>query len=434
MKEYIVDLHLHSKYSRAVSKDMNLEEMSFWGEKKGIDILSCADFTHPTWFTELKSKLKQQKNGLYKLKNSINITHFILSTELSCIYSQDGQVRRIHLVVTMPNLNAVAKFNKLLIDNGGKLKSDGRPILGMSAEKITELAKIANKNSMVFPAHIWTPWFAMFGSKSGFDNAKQCFGKQYKHIHAIETGLSSDPAMNWQISQLDHMQIISSSDAHSARKIGREATVLKLKELTYNNIQQAIENPTQKNKISYTIELYPEEGMYYYDGHRNCKLRLSPTETKKYNSVCPKCKKKITVGVMNRVDKLADKPFNINPTDPPAKQAEAYEALRAGRPPFKSIIPLQEIIANAFGVGPTSKRVQTEYENIIRNIGPEFEILLHTSREKLEQATDKLIAEGIMRVRKGKLHILPGYDGEFGTVNVFTNKERDKAKKDRQIK
>ncbi len=417
MKEYIVDLHLHSKYSRAVSKDMNLEEMSLWGDKKGIEVLSCTDFTHPAWFAELKQKLKPQKNGLYKLKDSDYKTNFILSTELSCIYSQDNQVRRIHIVIVMPSLNDVARFNKLLTDNGGKLKSDGRPILGMSSEKIAELAKQTSKNSMIIPAHIWTPWFAMFGSKSGFDTVEHCFGKQAKHVHAIETGLSSDPPMNWRLSQLDRMQIVSSSDAHSARKMGREATVLNLEELSYKNIKQAIEKPTKVNNISYTIEFYPEEGKYHYDGHRDCKLRLSPTETKKYKGICPKCKKKITVGVMNRVEQLADRKEGYQPKN---------------RPPFKSIVPLQAIISDAFGVGPTSKRVQTEYENIISNLGSEFDILLHIPREKLEQKTDKLIAEGIMRAREGKIHILPGYDGEFGTVKVFTDQERGKAKKDRQ--
>ena len=419
MKEYIIDLHLHSKYSRAVSKDMNLEEMSLWGIKKGINVLACADFTHPAWFSELKQKLKPQTNGLYKLKNRKDQTNFILSTEVSCIYSQDDQVRRLHIVIIMPRLDDVAKFNKLLADNGGKLKSDGRPILGMSSEKIAELAKQASKDSMIIPAHIWTPWFAMFGSKSGFDTVEHCFGKQAKHIHAIETGLSSDPPMNWRLSQLDRMQIVSSSDAHSARKMGREATVFNLKELSYKNIQQAIEKPNKTNNISYTIEFYPEEGKYHYDGHRDCKLRFSPTETKKHKGICPKCKKKITIGVMNRVDELADRKENYQPTN---------------RPPFKSIVPLQEIIANAFGVGPTSKRVQTEYENIISNAGSEFEILLHIPRKKLEQIIDKLIVEGIMRVREGKMHILPGYDGEFGTVEVFTDQERHKAKEDRQSK
>jgi len=414
MKEYIVDIHLHSKYSRSVSKDMNLEEMSVWGDKKGIEVLACADFTHPAWFAELEKKLVPQKNGLYKLKNSNSKTQFILSTELSCIYSKNEKVRRLHILVAMPDLNLVRKFNKLIVDNGGKVKSDGRPILGLSAEKIAELAKQADPESMVIPAHIWTPWFAMFGSKSGFDTVKECFGPQTKHIHAIETGLSSDPAMNWRVSQLDNLQIISSSDAHSARKMGREATVLDLEELSYKNIKQAIESPNSKNNISYTIEFYPEEGKYHYDGHRDCQLRLSPKETKRYKGICPKCKKKITIGVMNRVGQLADRDEGYQPNN---------------RPPFKSIVPLQEIISDAFDVGPNSKKVQAEYERIIANVAPEFKVLLHSTKEDLAKHAEPEVVEGIFRVREGKMHILPGYDGEFGTVKVFDDQERKKLTK-----
>lgn len=414
MKEYIVDIHLHSKYSRSVSRDMNLEEMSVWGDKKGIEVLACADFTHPAWYAELEEKLVPQNNGLYKLKNSNSKTNFILSTELSCIYSQNEKVRRLHILVAMPDLKSVKKFNQHIVDNGGKVKSDGRPILGLSAEKIAELAKLVTIESMVIPAHIWTPWFAMFGSKSGFDTVKECFGPQTKHIQAIETGLSSDPAMNWRVSQLDKLQIISSSDAHSARKMGREATVLELEKLSYQNIKKAIESPDAKNKITYTIEFYPEEGKYHYDGHRDCHLRLSPKETKKHKGICPKCKKKITIGVLNRVDQLADRDEDYKPTN---------------RPPFKSIVPLQEIIGDAFGVGPNSKKVQIEYEKIIANVAPEFEVLLHSNKESLAKHAEPEVIEGIMRVREGKIHILPGYDGEFGTVKVFDEQDQKKLTK-----
>lgn len=409
MKEYIVDIHLHSKYSRSVSRDMNLEEMSAWGDKKGIEVLACADFTHPAWLAEIEKKLIPQDNGLFKLQNSNAETNFILSTELSCIYSKNEKTRRLHILVVMPDLNSVKIFNKLLKDNGGKLTSDGRPILGMSAEKIVEFAKQANSESMIIPAHIWTPWFAMFGSKSGFDTVEECFGQQAKHIHAIETGLSSDPAMNWRVSQLDKMQIISNSDAHSARKMGREATVLQLEKLSYSNIKKAIESPDAKNKITYTIEFYPEEGKYHFDGHRDCQVRLSPADTKKYKGICPKCKKKITIGVMNRVEQLADRKEGYKPTN---------------RPPFKSIVPLQEIIADAFGVGPNSKKVQNEYEKIISNVASEFEVLLNSKKEDLHKHAVPEVIEVIMRVREGKMHLLAGYDGEFGTVKVFDDQDR----------
>lgn len=413
MPEYIVDLHLHSKYSRAVSKDMNLEAMSSWGSRKGIHVLACADYTHPAWYAELKEKLELQDSGLYHLKNAVEPTHFILSTELSCIYSQDGATRRIHIVVVFPTLLEVAKFNASLQQEGTNLKADGRPILGMSAERIVELAKAASPESMIIPAHIWTPWFSLFGSMSGFDSLEECFGKQASHIRAVETGLSSDPAMNWRLSQLDNLQIVSFSDAHSAKKMAREATVFNLAKLSYANLRTAIESPTPKNNISYTIEFYPEEGKYHFDGHRDCGVRMSPAETKRANGICPKCKKLVTVGVMNRVDELADRPEGYMPDN---------------RPSYRSIVPLQEIIADAFGVGVNSKRVQTEFDTIVDAVAPEFDVLLHTDLEKIASVAEPIVVEGIKRVREGKLHILPGFDGEFGTVKVFTEAERAHAK------
>ncbi len=412
MSEYIVDLHLHSKYSRAVSKDMNLQEMSSWGARKGIHMLACADYTHPAWYAELKEKLQQQDNGLYTLKGAAESTHFILSTELSCIYSQDGATRRIHIVVVMPTLLDVAKFNAALTQEGANLKADGRPILGMSAERVVELAKTASEQSIIIPAHIWTPWFSLFGSMSGFDSIQECFGKQTPHVRAIETGLSSDPAMNWRLSQLDDIQIVSFSDAHSAKKMAREATVFDLIELSYSNLRMAIESPTPKNNIAYTIEFYPEEGKYHFDGHRDCNIRLSPAETKKHKGTCPKCKKPVTIGVMHRVDELADRPEGYEPNN---------------RPLFKSIVPLQEIISDAVGVGVNSKRVQAEYNTIVESVAPEFDVLLHTDLEKIGSVAEPIVVEGIKRVREGRLHILPGYDGEFGTVKVFSDAEREAA-------
>lgn len=393
--------------------------MSYWGARKGIDVLACADFTHPAWFKELKEKLVLQPNGLYKLNGATEKTYFIPSTELSCIYSQGGQVRRIHLLVIFPTLDEVAKFNDQLTKEGGKLKSDGRPILGMSAEHIVEVAKQISLESIIIPAHVWTPWFALFGSKSGFDSIKECFGKQAKHIHAIETGLSSDPAMNWRLSQLDDIQIVSFSDAHSAKKMAREATVVQLSELSYDTIRSAIESPTTENKISYTIEFYPEEGKYHYDGHRDCKVRMTPAETKRAKNICPKCKKPLTVGVLNRVDELADRNEKYRPTD---------------RPPFKSIVPLQEIIADAYGMGVNSKRVQSEFDRIVENVDTEFEVLLHTDEKEIANVANLTVVQGIMRVREGEVHILPGYDGEFGTVQIFNDDERiDKKTKQQSL-
>ncbi len=409
--QYITDLHFHSKYSRAVSRDMDLEHLSAVAKIKGLDVVTAADFTHPAWFAELKKKLQLKSNGLYQLKNQTSDIHFMLTTEISCIYSQGGKTRRIHLVVIMPTLEAVEKFNKLLISEGANVKSDGRPIVGMSAEHIVELAQQADKDSVVIPAHIWTPWFSMFGSMSGFDTVQECFGKQTKHIYAIETGLSSDPPMNWRLSQLDKYSIVSFSDSHSPDKLGREATVMELESLSYKNIIAALKQTNGKNKITYTVEFYPEEGRYHWDGHAKCKIRLSPAETKKNKGICPKCKKTVTVGVLSRVEKLSDRPEGYKPAD---------------RPPFKSLVPLREIIAESIDQGIHTKRVTAEYDLLLAKGQNEFNILLNLSIDELKKITDPTIVEAIKRVREGKMSVEPGYDGEYGIVKVFSAAERKK--------
>ncbi len=412
MPEYITDLHFHSKYSRAVSRDMDLEHIAEWADKKGIDVVTAADFTHPAWFKELNTKLEQQNNGLFKLKGNKTTAHFMLTTEISCIYKKNDKTRRIHLVLIAPDLKTVGIINKKL-NLIGNLKSDGRPILGVDAEKIVEIVMESSNQAMVIPAHIWTPWFSMFGSESGFDSVEECFGKMTKHIYAIETGLSSDPPMNWRIEQLDHLSIISNSDAHSMAKMGREATVFELDQLNYKNIMKATKQQGgHKNKIAYTIEFYPEEGRYHFDGHRNCNVCFSPKETKKNKGLCPKCKKGLTVGVSSRVGMLADRPEGYQPKN---------------RPPFKSLVPLNEIIAESLGRGVNTKGVKIEYDSIIKQGGNDFNILLNLSRKELEKITLPKIAEGIIRVRSGKLIIKPGYDGEYGVVKIFTKEEQKKS-------
>ncbi|MFA6553071.1 MAG: endonuclease Q family protein [Patescibacteria group bacterium] len=411
MAEYITDLHYHSKYSRAVSRDMDLEHLSVVADIKGLHVVTAADFTHPAWFAELKKKLQLKSNGLYQLKNQKICIHFMLTSEISCIYSQGGKTRRIHLVVIMPTLDAVEKFNGLLVSEGANVKSDGRPIVGMSAEHIVELAQQADKDSLVIPAHIWTPWFSMFGSMSGFDTVEECFGKQTKNIYAIETGLSSDPPMNWRLSQLDKYSIVSFSDSHSPDKLGREATVMELESLSYKNIMAALKQTSGKNKIAYTVEFYPEEGRYHWDGHAKCKVRLSPAETRKLKGICPKCKKPVTVGVLSRVGKLADRPEGYKP---------------ANRPPFKSLVPLREIIAESIDQGVHTKRVTAEYDSILAKGGNEFNILLNLSIDELKKMTNPTIVEAIKRIREGKMSVEPGYDGEYGIVKLFTDAERKK--------
>lgn len=407
MEKIIADLHFHSKYSRAVSRDMDLEHMDTWAAIKGLNVITAADFTHPAWFKELSKKLELQKNGLYKLRGSKSGVFFMLTTELSCIYSKNGKTRRIHLVVIMPDLPAVEKFNSKL-GLLGKLKSDGRPILGIDAKEIVRMVMDTSDQATVIPAHIWTPWFSMFGSESGFDTVAECFEDMTKYIYAVETGISSDPPMNWRLSQLDRLAIVSFSDAHSMEKMGREATVFELEQLSYSSILSALKQQGgAKNKIAYTVEFFPEEGRYHWDGHRNCNIRYSPAETKKHKGICPVCKKPLTIGTLNRVSKLADRP-------------EGYQA--NNRPTFKSLVPLREIIAECLDLGVNTKGVAAEYESMIRLGKNELNILLELPLDEIKKITTPTIFEAIKKVRTGNIYIQPGYDGEYGTVKVFKNK------------
>ncbi|MFH1235624.1 MAG: endonuclease Q family protein, partial [Parcubacteria group bacterium] len=401
---------LHSRFARAVSKDMNLETLEAWGIKKGIDIIGTGDFTHPTWFAELKDQLEEAEPGLYKRKGSNSNIRFLLSAEISCIYTQGGRGRRVHILLYAPTLAAVEKISAQL-GWQGNLKSDGRPIIGISCKELAKIVLNASPECLVIPAHVWTPWFGLLGSMSGFDSLQECFEEITQHIPAIETGLSSDPPMNWRIQELDNRSIVSFSDAHSPANIGREATVFELKEKSYQAIVDAIRQKNAENKIDFTIEFYPEEGMYHWDGHRNCEVRWSPAETKKYDGICPKCGKRVTVGVMNRVDVLASRPEGFNPSN---------------RPGFKSLVPLREIIGEAFGVGKASKSVKKEYDQLVVNGKSEFNVLLNVPENELKTMTQAMVAEGIKRVREGKLQIIPGYDGTYGIIKVFSDKEREK--------
>ena len=409
--KFIGDFHIHSKYSRATSPSMDLDSLDNWAKIKGIKVLGSGDFTHPKWFESIKEKLEPAEAGLFKLHNSDSPTRFILTSEISCIYSKGGKVRKVHIVVFAPSISAVEKINDKL-NQIGNLKADGRPILGLDAKELAKIVLDADKDCMVVPAHAWTPWFSVFGSKSGFDSLEECFEEYTKYIYAIETGLSSDPAMNWRLSQLDKITLISNSDAHSAPKIGREANVFDT-ELSYQGIADAIKTK-DKNKFLYTIEFFPEEGKYHYDGHRLCNLSFSPSQSKKYNNICPKCGKPLVIGVLNRVEELADRPEGFVPEN----------AI-----PFKNLIPLNEIIAESIGVSTASKEVIKYYNNLIKNVGSEFKILLESSREEIERESLPEIAEGIIRVRDGKVFIDPGYDGVYGKIKIFSEEEH-KRKKD----
>jgi uncharacterized protein (TIGR00375 family) len=385
---------------------MDLENLDFWANIKGINVIGTGDFTHPKWFEDIKTKLSPAERGLFKLRGSDSKTRFILTSEISCVYKKLNKVRKVHIIVFAPDIKTVEKIN-FKLNKIGNLHSDGRPILGLDAKELLKIVFDANENCLVVPAHAWTPWFAIFGSKSGFNSLEECFEEYTKHIYAIETGLSSDPAMNWRLSQLDNITLISNSDSHSPQKIGREANVFNT-DLSYDGIAESIKEKN-KNSFLYTIEFFPEEGKYHFDGHKDCNISLSPSESKKYNNICPKCKKPLIIGVLNRVEKLADRPEGFIPKN---------------SIPFKSLIPLNEIIAESIGTSTASKEVGRYYDNLIKNIGNEFSILLDAERKDLEINSLPEISEGIIRMRDGKVIIDPGYDGVYGKIRLFSDEEK----------
>ncbi|HNZ73312.1 MAG TPA: endonuclease Q family protein [bacterium] len=406
----IADLHIHSKYSRACSQQLTPQNIGQWCQYKGIDIVGTGDFTHPRWLAELKTALEEAENGLYQLKGADHHTRFILTTEISCIYSQGGKTRRLHLCVLAPNFETVDKISTDFTKRGFNLKADGRPIIGLSAKNLAKIILQIEPKCLIIPAHIWTPWFAVFGSKSGFDSLEECFEEMTPYIYAVETGLSSDPQMNWQLSALDNITLVSNSDAHSPANLGREANVFDIEpeKLSYDEIYNIIKNKNKKKFLS-TIEFFPEEGKYHFDGHANCKYSSHPNESRKNKNICPICKKELTLGVMHRVNDLADRQ---------EKTADQNKHI-----PYKNLIPLQEIISDTFGVGKNSKKVQTEYFKLVKN-DPEFEILLDLDIERLKKITDHEIANKIIRMRQGKIKIEPGYDGIYGKISINNDHQK----------
>ncbi len=416
MTKFVADLHLHSAYARATSKDLNFDTISAWAKWKGIQLLSSADFTHPVWFKETKEKLKKSKyEGFYSYRprqgegQAGQGSFFVLGAEISCIYSQGGKLRRLHCLLYFPSLESVEKFNEKL-GKTAKLASDGRPIIGMNAKNLLELALDTDKRAIFIPAHAWTPWFSLYGSNSGFDSIDEAFGDLAKYVYAIETGLSSDPAMNWRIKELDNRSIVSFSDAHSAPKMGREATVFDT-DFSYQGLLDGL----KKQKIATTVEFFPEEGKYHFTGHRNCSVRHSPDESAKNGIICPVCKKKLTVGVMHRVNQLAEK-----------DRAEDYKD--ESRPGFKSLVPLLEIISEAVGASTYSEKVNREYTNLIKEFGSEFNILLKATAAEIEKTASSRIAEGVEKVRNGDIVIEPGFDGLYGVVKIWNEPSRAERK------
>jgi uncharacterized protein (TIGR00375 family) len=399
----IADLQVHSRFSRATSKQLNLENLEKFARIKGLNLLGTGDISHPEWLKELKAGLTEDGSGILKSKSGFN---FVLQGEVSNIYTQDGKGRRIHNLILAKNFDIVEQIQEAL-KRKGRIDYDGRPIFGFTCIELVEMMKNIDENIEIIPAHVWTPWFSLFGSMSGFDSVEECFKDQTKHIHAIETGLSSDPAMNWRLSQLDNYTLVSSSDAHSfwPWRIGREANVFDIKP-TYDDLINAIRT---KKGFMHTIEVDPNYGKYHLDGHRNCNVCLEPKESLKNKNICPKCKKSLTIGVLQRVEQLADREDGYKPKN----------AI-----PFKSLIPLSEILSSLFGLGVATKKVFSEYYKLIKSFDDELNILLNISKGDLMKATDEKTANAIIGVREGKVKIKPGYDGVYGQP-VFENKNME---------
>lgn len=408
---YYTDLHIHSKYSRATSKSCNLEELAVWAKKKGLSLISTGDFTHPAWFNEIKEKLVPAGEGVYRLRPDIekalslgeNPVRFLLSVEISTIYKKGDKTRKVHHVVFCPSIETAHIFREKL-DALGNIKSDGRPILGLDSRNLLETVLESGEGSFIIPAHIWTPWFSVLGSKSGFDSIEECYDDLSEHIFAVETGLSSDPQMNWHVSKLDKYRLVSNSDAHSPSKLAREATVFDHNP-DYYSLMHALK--TGEGYVG-TVEFFPEEGKYHEDGHRKCNICLSPEETKKLNGVCPVCGKPVTIGVSYRVNELSDRKEIITP---PSTAGEVF-----------SLVPLQEIVSEIMQVGPQSKSAVCEYERLVHRFGSELAILQDIPTDEISKAST-LLGEGISRLRQGKVIKHAGYDGEYGVIKLFEDDE-----------
>ena len=424
----LADLQLHSRFSRAVSPAMNVPTISEWAAKKGIGLAATGDWTHPLWFRELEANLEEVGEGVFRAKNQPEGSPlFLLSTEVSSIYSQGGKVRKIHTLIFAPGFEVVSAINKELTLRGANLLSDGRPIVGLTAKAVAEIALGVSERCLIIPAHAWTPHFSLYGSVSGFDSIEECFEELSPKIYAIETGLSSDPAMNWRISELGERRIVSFSDAHSPQKLGREATVFDLREVNYESIRRAISGEGPET-IAHTIEFYPEEGKYHYTGHRNCNIVYSPNETRKMGTICPVCGRPLTVGVMSRVEALAS--VEIETESSSDEFGVRWIKDKEGkRPPYAMMVPLLEILSEALESGVGSQKVLGLYDQLISSLGSEFKVLLETGTADIERVAGPKVAEAISKVRSGDIVIEPGFDGQFGKVKIW---KEEKAEKDQE--
>ena len=409
LMKMIADLHIHSRFSMATSKEGTPENLDFWARKKGISLIGTGDFTHPVWREELKERLVSEGNGLYRLRDAYvkeesrkfpgEGTRFVVSGEISSIYKKNGKTRKVHNVILLPGLEAADAMAQRL-EKIGNIHSDGRPILGLDSHDLLEMMLDVCPEGILIPAHIWTPHFSVLGAKSGFDSVEECFEELAPYIHALETGLSSDPAMNWRISKLDRYQLVSNSDAHSPSKLGREANLLDI-DCSYEGLYRAIQTG---EGLEGTVEFFPEEGKYHFDGHRKCGGSLSPVEAERLGGICPVCGKKLTMGVDHRVEQLADR-------------AEGF--VKKDGKKYESLVPLPEVISTCMGYSAASKKVQGCFEQMIQTLGTEFDILRNVPSEDIKSCAGERIAEGIENVRTGNVKRIPGYDGEYGKIELF---------------
>ena len=409
LMKMIADLHIHSRFSMATSKEGTPENLDFWARKKGISLIGTGDFTHPVWREELKERFVSEGNGLYRLRDAFvkeesrkfpgEGTRFVVSGEISSIYKKNGKTRKVHNVILLPSLEAADAMAQRL-EKIGNIHSDGRPILGLDSHDLLEMMLDVCPEGILIPAHIWTPHFSVLGAKSGFDSVEECFEELAPYIHALETGLSSDPAMNWRISKLDRYQLVSNSDAHSPSKLGREANLLDI-DCSYEGLYRAIQTG---EGLEGTVEFFPEEGKYHFDGHRKCGVSLSPVEAERLGEICPVCGKKLTMGVDHRVEQLADR-------------AEGF--VKKDGKKYESLVPLPEVISTCMGYSAASKKVQGCFEQMIQTLGTEFDILRNVPSEDIKSCAGERIAEGIENVRTGNVKRIPGYDGEYGKIELF---------------
>ncbi len=415
---FVADLHIHSYLSRATSRALDLEHVHAWAQRKGIAVVATGDFTHPRWFAELRDKLVPAGAGLFRLRDDLAAAvdegvhaaarapvRFILSVEVSSIYKRGDRVRKVHNLLYAPDFATASRIASRLA-RIGNVESDGRPILGLDSRDLLEITLESSPDAFLIPAHVWTPWFSALGEKSGFDSLDECFGDLAQHIFAAETGLSSDPAMNWRLSALDRVSLVSSSDAHSPEKLGREANRFDC-ELSYFAMRDALRE--RSPKFLGTLEFFPEEGKYHHEGHRACAVNLAPSEAAALGHLCPRCGKTLTGGVASRVAALADRPEGFRPE---------------GAKPFTNLVPLVELLGEILGVGASSGRVRNHYDKLLAGIGSEISALTEWPVEDAERDGPPLLGEALRRMRAGEVKRIAGFDGEYGSVRVFDDEER----------